>query len=112
LPHGRAIASRNYVVREPVASLASSRVRDGSGGPVFGERRELQFVGCGPGALAGEKSDGLGDLVWVGECVRCHSGTSGAAERLDTGVDDQECDLDPVGAELEGGSVGDCLDSE
>src|SRR5471030_1205956 len=106
-------ASSGYPMLPGTLMIAASTSRFlWSRRPVFGEGGELQFVGCGAGALVGEESDGVSDLVRVGERGGCHSRTGGAGEWLDAGVDDQECDLDPVGAELEGGRVGDCLDPE
>jgi cysteine synthase A len=54
----------------------------------------------------------LEQIEQLRECFRKRREASGAFERRPRAVDDQKCDLDPVGAELEGGCIGDCLDPE
>src|SRR4051812_48218591 len=78
-----------------------------SGRPVLGERGELELVCRGARVLVGEEQDGIGDPARVGQRFRRDTGACGPVERLDARVDDEQRDLDAVGAQLERGRVAD-----
>src|SRR4030081_1680091 len=88
------------LLRVPVTARLGQRRRWGSGRPVLGERGELELVCRGARVLVGEEEGGIGDPARVGQRFRRDAGACGPVERLDAGVDDQQRDLDAVGAQL------------
>src|SRR3954465_3045483 len=90
----RRIASR--VSRCSVLTEDLQSVGLGSGGPVLGERGELELVCRGAGVLVGKEDGGIGDPAPGGQRSRRDTGARGPVERLDARVDDQQRDLDAV----------------
>jgi hypothetical protein len=61
----------------------------------------------GARVLVRKEEHGIGDPARVGQRFRRDTGAGGPVERLDARVDDEQRDLDAVGAQLERGRVGD-----
>ena len=58
-------------------------------------------MGRGARALVGQEGDGVGDLARVGQGGAVDALTPAALEGLDTGVDDEQSDVDALLAQLE-----------